>query len=449
VGFRANGAYDQAYRSGYNTSSSDNGNGINVYDGTNDNVIARNYVASRIDGIQVMAPNAQRNIIRGNIIGESPQGEPAPLTRWGIVVRWGTSFDEIRNNTIRNASAGGIGMLLTGNNGAAMAAATSVMLSRNIVTNTSGPAISAPAALVSPPVIGSATTSRVSGTAVDGAQVEVYRASRETGASGLPVEFLGDTVAQGGTWSLSVSGIQQGDRVTALQIRQDLNTSELAANVLVGEAPPPPAPGDLLASDDFERSSAGGWGEAPSGETWAHAGHPGDFSVSMGLGRVKVAAGQAREARLAIGAQDVAITGLVTLDRLANAGNLHAYVLARVNGDSAYRATIRVDPTGAVFVQLKRAVNGTESSIAPEVPAGFTVTPGSTIAFRLRVAGATLRFRAWDAATAEPGWLTTADDSTPVLQGALGVGLRAYTGSKVANGPVQFTLDDFEVRIPT
>jgi hypothetical protein len=261
-------------------------------------------VASRIDGIQLMAPNAQRNIIRGNVIGESPQGQAAPLDRWGIVVRWGTANDEIRNNTIRNAAAGGIGMLVTGNNGQAMAPAHNVVLSRNIVTNTSGPAIFAPGALVNPPAITEASTSTVSGTAAEGATVEVFRASRPVGQNGLPVEYLGDAVAHGGTWSLDVSGVAQGD-------------------------------------------------------------------------------------------------------------------------------------------------HGAESNIAPEVPAGFTATPGSAIAFRLRVVGTELRFRAWDAAAAEPGWLTTADDSTPALQGVLGVGLRVYTGSKVPNGPVQFTLDDFEMRIPS
>jgi hypothetical protein len=298
-------------------------------------------------------------------------------------------------------------------------------------------------------VITSATTTTVSGTALDGATVEVFRANRQAGETGLPVEFLGDTVAQGGTWSIHVAGIQQGDRVTALQIRSDLNTSELAPNVLVGEAPPPPAPGDLLASDDFQRTVAEGWGDAVSGETWTHAGHPASFSVGGGVGQVTVGAGQAREGRLAIGQQDVVITGTLTVDRLPAAGNLHAYVLGRVNADSAYRATIRIDPSGRVFVQLKRAVNGAESNLAPEVSAGFTAAPGNPIGFRLRIVGNQLRFRAWDATGAEPDWQTSAEDSTPVLQGALGVGLRAYTGSKTPNGPATFTLDDFEVRIPS
>ncbi len=106
VGFRVDGSYDPAYRSGYNPSNSDNGNGINLYDGTNDNVIARNYVAAVYDGIQVMSSNSQGNIVRGNVIGESPLGEAAPLTGWGIVVRWGTRFDQLLNNTIRRAEQG-------------------------------------------------------------------------------------------------------------------------------------------------------------------------------------------------------------------------------------------------------------------------------------------------------------------------------------------------------
>ncbi|MDQ3127922.1 MAG: hypothetical protein M3Q66_05630, partial [Chloroflexota bacterium] len=91
VGFKADGSYAAAYRSAQNSSTSDNGQAINVYDGANDNLVEGNYVASAYDGIQTMAPTAARNIIRNNIIGESPRGEAAPLTGWGLVARWGTT----------------------------------------------------------------------------------------------------------------------------------------------------------------------------------------------------------------------------------------------------------------------------------------------------------------------------------------------------------------------
>ena len=76
-------------------SPSDNGEGINVYDGSNRNVIEGNYVAAVYNGIQVQSPNATQNIVRGNVIGVSPTGQAAPLTGWGIVIRWATTLDVI------------------------------------------------------------------------------------------------------------------------------------------------------------------------------------------------------------------------------------------------------------------------------------------------------------------------------------------------------------------
>ena len=87
----------------------------------------------------------------------------------------------------------------------------------------------------------------MSGTGINGALVEVYRATRAVGQQGLPVEFLGDaTVNSSGSWHLDISGVDLGQRVTALQIRTDDNTSALGNNVEVGQAVQPPQPGDLI-----------------------------------------------------------------------------------------------------------------------------------------------------------------------------------------------------------
>ena len=51
----------------------------------------------------------------------------------------------------------------------------------------------------------------VRGTALKGATVEVFKASRAAGANGLPIDFLGDTVVGAdGTWSLNVGGLVRG-----------------------------------------------------------------------------------------------------------------------------------------------------------------------------------------------------------------------------------------------
>ncbi len=244
VGFRPDGSYHPSYRVGQsNPGTADNGNGINAYDGSNFNLIEGNYVSAVWDGIQTMSYNSTGNVIRNNIIGESPLGEPAPLTRWGIVVRLDTQAHLIEGNTIRNTPFGGIGLTQQD--------VRFIRLTRNIVTDTSGPAIYLQPDLANPPygannlqsapVITSATTLQVDGTGLNGATVEVYRADRPAGESGLPVQYLGSTVVAGGTWSLPVA-LTDGDRVTALQIAPNDNTSELSTNVLVTFVAPPPPP---------------------------------------------------------------------------------------------------------------------------------------------------------------------------------------------------------------
>jgi PKD repeat protein len=275
VGFRPDGSYDAAHRSGVNNpGTADNGNAINVYDGSNYNLVEGNWVGSVYDGIQTMSSNSTGNIIRNNIVGESPQGQAAPLTRWGIVARLNTRSHVIEGNLIRNAAFGGVG--LTQHD------VRFIRITRNIVTNTSGPAISLAVSPANPtngannlqpaPVITSATTLLVSGTGTNGATVEVYKADRPAGESGLPVEYLGSDVVAGGSWSVPVS-VAEGDRVTALQIPSNDNTSELSINVAASfEAPPDPPVADFSWGQqagsltvNFTDTSTGG---APASWSW-------------------------------------------------------------------------------------------------------------------------------------------------------------------------------------
>lgn len=470
LGFRGDGRYNAAFRCGLNNSTADNAQGINVYDGSNDNLLESNTIASVYDGIQLMSSNANRNTARGNIIGVSPLGEPAPLSRWGIVVRLGTKSDVVDGNVISNAALGGVGLLDRNAAGNPAAVAYNVRISRNIVRDTNGPAIdlypgAGPNAndpgdgddgantLLNTPEVTSATVATTSGTGVPGGTIEVFRASRAAGAFGLPTAFLGQTtVSANGTWTLPVS-LQTGDRVTALQISGDNNTSELSVNVAVGDAPPPPpppVPGEALASDDFERTRGNGWGDATQGGTWAHYGPAGDYSVAGGTGRMSVPAGNVRESRLAVNVADVVITGRVSFDRVPTAGNAFAYVVARGNSaaTSGYRAQIKVPTSGQVLLMLRKAVNGSESGITTEVTVpGLSAAGGNELAFRLEVVGSDLRFRVWDAGDPEPPtWNRIASDSS--LPGAGATGLRAYTGGSVSNGPVVVSLDGLEIRRP-
>ena len=280
VGFRGDGSYDPAYRSGLNFSTADNGQGINVYDGIEqqpDRGQLRRVGLRRHPGRP--RPNATGNVVRNNIIGVSPLGQPAPLTRLGHqdpLARLRTTRSQ--GNTIRNAARGRHrpGQRRQ-HRQCVQAPAYNIRITQNIVSDTNGPAIDlfGPAGgggagpdpndpgdadngantQLNTPVFTSVTTEAVSGTAYAGASVELYRASRPAGQFGLPIAYLGSTtVAGNGSWTIPVA-LSAGDLVTALQIMPDDNTSELAANEA---AVPAPNQAPVFSTDFTDRTDAEG-----------------------------------------------------------------------------------------------------------------------------------------------------------------------------------------------
>ncbi|HYO42303.1 MAG TPA: putative Ig domain-containing protein, partial [Candidatus Limnocylindrales bacterium] len=174
-------------------------------------------------------------------------GGAAPLTGWGFKIGWSASGNLVEDNTIANAARGGIGMVNTTNTGAPQAPAYNIKLSRNLVSNTAGPAIDlfgvagpdpndvgdvdqGANTLLNTPIITSVTTTSVSGTGQPTATVEVYAVDRAVGAYGLPRTYLGSAVVAGnGAWTLAVP-LSPATVVGALQIMPDGNTSEFSPN---------------------------------------------------------------------------------------------------------------------------------------------------------------------------------------------------------------------------
>ncbi|HEY7024449.1 MAG TPA: putative Ig domain-containing protein, partial [Candidatus Limnocylindrales bacterium] len=280
IGFRGDGSYNASFRSGLTFSTADNGNAINVYDGSDNNLVQDNYIASAWDGIQVgiYSRYAVGNIVRHNTIGISPLGQAAPLGRWGVVTRGNVNHNIFDSNVIANAAAGGFGLLNADNNGTPQIPAYNTRITKNIITNTNGPAIDlyGPAGgggagpdpndpgdvdtgantQLNTPLFTTATTTMVSGTAYSGTTVELYQASRPVGQFGLPIAYLGSTTTAGnGVWSMPVQ-LAAGTIITALQIRPDDTTSELAANVAVTTGAPNQPP--VFSTDFGDRTDAEG-----------------------------------------------------------------------------------------------------------------------------------------------------------------------------------------------
>lgn len=205
----------------------------------------------------------------------------------------------------------------------------------------------------------------------------------------------------------------------------------------------------LVASDDFDREVAAGWGSAAVGGAWtATAG----LSVQDGGGLLTVDKSQTRRATLAgVTAGNSDSTFVVSLDRVADGGGVHINYGTHLSAAGEYRAKIRISAAGAVNVGVARLVGTTEVLIANRVLTGFTYTAEAALNVRVQSESAggstTTRVKVWPAGTEEPAaWTVSGADSEASLQAAGGVSFSIYAAGTVTNGPVVARLDDLLVR---
>jgi hypothetical protein len=250
------------------------------------------------------------------------------------------------------------------------------------------------------------------------------------------------------TFDLSVAGNgDPGDTVRVEVTPSDgiLNGPTVNDQLIVATAAPP----TVYAGDLFSRTIANGWGSADNGGTSTLMGTAAAYAVTGSVGTMTLAAGGNRSAILTtVRALDVDLSFRVATSKVPTGGAQYIYgVIRRVSSASEYRAKLRVANNGSVFVQASSVSGNVETAIASEVLLGLKCTPGSFVWLRSQVSGSsptTIRIRAWADGTAEPTtWQYTATNAAAGLQVAGAVGIRAYTGSPVSNGPITLRFDDF------
>ncbi len=224
-------------------------------------------------------------------------------------------------------------------------------------------------------------------------------------------------------------------------------THTLSPNATGG---PPP-----FAADSFSRTSMRGFGSAETGGTWLTTGDAATFTVSSGVGRIVLPA-PSDSADLALPTRAVPQTDLtfsVSTDRSMTGGGLHVLVgVRRVPGVGEYRAKVQLSGDGSVLLSLVRvAGKTTETVLVPAAPVpGVAYAAGDRLLVHVQATGSaptTLRARVWKFGTPEPGWLATAVDPTPELQGTGSIGLNFYLSSTSA-APLRVFVDDIVGRVP-
>ncbi len=225
-----------------------------------------------------------------------------------------------------------------------------------------------------------------------------------------------------------------------------VTAGEPAASVAV------PAPDQsVIAVDSFGRTFSDNWGSARPGGGWVTDGAIADFDVNGGMGRLMIpAVGNGRGALLTWNeVQDVNIAVTLQTDKVPTGSGQYAFLVARrVGAGNEYQMRVRITSDNKVRLQAIRVANRVETPIGTEksVP-NLLFAPNTPLRLRMQVSGTnptTIGMRAWADGQAEPTtWSNTATDTTPLLQQAGTMGVRAYLPASATNAGVLFSYDDF------
>ena len=211
--------------------------------------------------------------------------------------------------------------------------------------------------------------------------------------------------------------------------------------------------GAAVVTDHFERTVAGGWGTADSGQLWSRTGSASQFAVSGGTGRITMSGpGSGPSLRIG-GISDLGTDTLVSvgLNQVPTGSGAFVSVLARDQSAGSYRTVANLRANGSVSLALTRIVNGTTTTLqAGLVVPGLTVAAGELLDVRFSATpsggGTLLRAKVWKHGTAEPGsWLVQTTDANPTLASAGGAGVMSYLSGNSAPGAVVASFDDFTV----
>ena len=246
------------------------------------------------------------------------------------------------------------------------------------------------------------------------------------------------TYAAAGTYTVTL---------TVTDDRGGTGSTTRSVTVITGPVP------TLLASDDFGRTSFGGWGSADLGGAWTVANGAANLAVNGGTGAMTTVAGAGPSVFL----NGVSSTRTDVTDAGAHRQAGHRRGPLRVARWAACRRVRRLPGQGSpardrsgVDPARRASATGVETALgtATTVP-GLTYDAAVGVRIRVQVTGAnptTVRARVWSASAAEPTtWAVTASDATPALQAAGGVGVVAYLSSSATNAPIVARFDELRV----
>jgi PKD repeat protein len=261
---------------------------------------------------------------------------------------------------------------------------------------------------------------------------------------------FGDGTAAGSGSRPSHTYAASGTYPVRLVVTDDRGATGTVSHDVTVTSPPT----TTLASDDFARTSASGWGSADTGGPWTSSSSASNFSVTSGTGRILLrTAGSGPSVFLdQVSSTDVDLQARVSSDKAASgSGTYVSAVGRRVAGAGSYLMKVRLMSGGAVraSVSFVSAANA-ETVVVPEtVVSGLSVAAGDVLALRFQATGTpstVLRGKVWPVGTNEPsGWTVSGTDARAAMQAPGGVGFVTYLSSTATTTPVTLAMSRVRV----
>ncbi|WP_307377114.1 PKD domain-containing protein [Microbacterium sp. W4I20] len=204
----------------------------------------------------------------------------------------------------------------------------------------------------------------------------------------------------------------------------------------------------VLAEDQFDRTTATGWGTADKGGAWTTSGGNASFSVTGSAGRIASNIYDTRGAMLnAVSSKNSDLLAKFTVDR-TGAGYSWTLIGRQVGSDN-YSARVRFEAGNTMRLYILRG----ETAIGTSYVVPGTYTPGDELSVRLQVTGTsptTVRAKVWRSSDAEPAtWQLSGTDTTSGLQANGSVGLLTYLGGTSVTQTATMNLRSLTVADPT
>ncbi|MCW2656634.1 MAG: hypothetical protein JWR06_827 [Jatrophihabitans sp.] len=193
------------------------------------------------------------------------------------------------------------------------------------------------------------------------------------------------------------------------------------------------ASGATLARDDFNRTVSAGLGSATLGGRYTVSGAPAKVNGQDAyLGPIRSGYSASATLRSVVATDSTtSLTFSLPARRKVGAGEyVNVEMRRKANGDS-YRASVRVGPTGRLYIGFVQVRNHVERQLGRIVVTRRIASPGKIVHLEAYVRGSApvvLYARTWGGGTTVPGWQVGYKDSSRTrVTGAGAVSIRALT----------------------